>query len=264
MRTACVLCVACATYRSPLPPPRSCPAARQHASRQQGAGPTHRSRRGAPSGSRRGCRSVDCFDWLPRQVSSIRVHACCACLLRPNTCMPPPTPTPPPPTHTPHTHTHTHTHALHAEAALQRKRCAAYLARRGGTAALPHSASGMLPAQQAVATGSLPGTPGEAIPAGDVPADESLRKQGPQKFEKGGAKLQLVAAAGAPDGRPYAVELFGLRKVFKVGDHSQHWAGMVDLQQQGCKAVLIVAGQGGRCSHQTRRYSQTQHKMLLT
>ncbi|PSC73883.1 ABC transporter A family member 2 isoform B [Micractinium conductrix] len=105
-----------------------------------------------------------------------------------------------------------------AEAALQRKRCAAYLARRGGTAALPHSASGMLPAQQAVATGSLPGTPGEAIPAGDVPADESLRKQGPQKFEKGGAKLQLVAAAGAPDGRPYAVELFGLRKVFKRGN----------------------------------------------
>ncbi len=89
------------------------------------------------------------------------------------------------------------------ESDRQRKRCATYLRQAGGgSAAAAPAEAVLLPAQLAVMPVATGGS-------GDGAADTA-----------GTAGAKLAAAEGQDlslTGRPYAVEMFGLRKAYKVG-----------------------------------------------
>ena len=86
-----------------------------------------------------------------------------------------------------------------AEAQRQRRACAAHLRAQGGGVLLPAEAA-TLPAYEEVV--GLPATAGLPAPAAASPT------------KPGGAE----GGSGEPEGRPYAVQMWGLRKEYaKVG-----------------------------------------------
>jgi hypothetical protein len=103
----------------------------------------------------------------------------------------------------------------------QRQRCASYLRKRSGGAAggggLPAEAV-LLPAQAAVL---LPAQAAVVLPAkgGGAPAG-SLKAAVAGGGGCGDAEQELLPASGGDElaltGQPYVVEMFGLRKVYKV------------------------------------------------
>ncbi|KAL4434281.1 hypothetical protein ABPG75_000722 [Micractinium tetrahymenae] len=118
------------------------------------------------------------------------------------------------------------------EAQRQRRRCTAYLRKAGAGAALPAEAV-ELPAGQA----------GAAQSGEQAGAAQQAQTGGASPDKKGGAEL-------APAGRTYAVEMFGLRKVYKRGGLFRrkpfvavrgNWLG---VHQGECFALLGPNGAG--------------------